>query len=431
MGMLARVAQAARAAREFRRHPKHSPTSHNRPLRPTGIRRLGMIGRARVRNPTSQPSEFPIAADPPPLFVTRPSLPALDELLPMVEEIWRSRTLTNRGPVHQRLEKQLGAYLGVNHLTLVANATLGLMLAVRQLALTGEVITTPFSFVATGHALLWAGVTPVFVDIDPATLNIDPARIERAITPRTTAILAVHCFGHACDVAAIESIARRHGLKVIYDAAHAFGIRLGSGESVLTQGDLSVVSFHATKVFNTFEGGAVIARDAATSVAMDRLTNYGIVDENSVESLGINAKMSEIHAAMGIALLPYVDAALAARRRVDERYRELLEGVPGVVPIEWPAAQTRNFYAFPVLVQPPHRRSRDALHLILREQGIHARRYFYPLIPDLPMYRQFIGVDSDPLVVARSVSERILCLPMYPDITDDDLIRIVGAIRAA
>ena len=386
-----------------------------------------------TRKPTSvTPNESPAApAASPPLFVTRPTLPPLAELLPLLEEIWHNRTLTNCGPIHQRLEKQLATYLGVSHLTLVANATLGLILALRHLGLTGEVITTPFSFVATGHALLWAGVTPVFVDIDPETLNIDPARIERAITPRTTAIFAVHCFGHACDVAAIEDIAERHGLKVIYDAAHAFGIRLASGQSVLTHGDLSVVSFHATKVFNTFEGGAVIAPDAATKLKIDRLTNYGIVDENSVDTLGMNAKMSEVHAAMGIAQLGHVDEAFAARRRIDERYRELLGGVPGIAPLEWPAHQTHNYYAFPVLVSRGHRVNRDQLYQILRAQGINARRYFYPLIPDLPMYRQFVNADSDVLSVARDIGARILCLPMYPDMTESDQLRVTQAIEKA
>lgn len=368
---------------------------------------------------------------PQPLFVTRPSLPSITELLPMIEEIWRNKILTNRGPIHRRFENLLSQYLGVKHLTLVANATLGLMLAVRHLELEGEVITTPFSFVATGHALLWAGVTPVFVDIDPITLNIDPERIERAITPRTTAILAVHCFGHACDVTAIQDIAKRHGLKVIYDAAHAFGVRRSGGESVLSYGDLSVVSFHATKVFNTFEGGAVIAPDAAATLAIDRLSNYGIVDENSVETLGLNAKMSEIHAAMGIAQLAHVDAALIARQHADERYRELLEGVPDVEPIEWPRNQTRNYYAFPVLVGSKHRCGRDQLHQMLCAQGINTRRYFHPLIPDLPMYSRFTENSSDPLEIARDISRRILCLPMYPGLTGADQERIVRAIRNA
>lgn len=366
-----------------------------------------------------------------PLYVTRPSLPPISELMPLIEEMWQSRTLTNFGPIHQRFQKQLSAYLGVEHMALVANATLGLLLAALQLGLEGEVITTPFSFVATGHALLWAGVRPVFVDIEPGTLNIDPERIERAITPRTTSILAVHCFGHACDVTAIEGIAKRHGLKVIYDAAHAFGIRLRGGESVLNYGDLSVVSFHATKVFNTFEGGAVVARDAATAQAIVRRTNYGIVDENSVETLGLNAKMSEIHAAMGIAQLAHVDAAIDARRRVDERYRELLQGVTGVIPVEWPAGQNRNYYAFPVLIGDAHRCDRDQLHKQLSAQGIRARRYFHPLICDLPMYRQFAQPSSDALAVARDIGARVLCLPMYPDLADEEQVRIVRAIQSA
>lgn len=376
-------------------------------------------------------TDLPAATPDEPLYVTRPSLPPLAELLPMLEEIWRNRTLTNFGPIHHRFEKQLAAYLGVGHLSLVANATLGLILAAMHLELAGEVITTPFSFVATGHALLWAGVKPVFVDIEPTNLNIDPGRIERAITPRTRAILAVHCFGHACDVAAIQAIADRHGLKVIYDAAHAFGVRMAGGGSVLAHGDLSVVSFHATKVFNSFEGGAVISPTAASKQGIDRLANYGIVDENSVDTLGLNAKMSEVHAAMGLAQLDHVDAQIAARRRVDERYRELLAGVPGMTPLQWPAGQTSNYYAFPVLVEPGFRCSRDELLSQLRARGINARRYFHPLISELPMYRRFADAGNDPLEVARDVSARILCLPMYADLTDEDQIRIVQAIKTA
>jgi dTDP-4-amino-4,6-dideoxygalactose transaminase len=375
--------------------------------------------------------DSPTAAPDSPIYVTRPALPPLSELLPMLEEIWRNRMLTNFGPIHQRFEKQLAAYLSVEHMSLVANATLGLILAAMHLELAGEVITTPFSFVATGHALLWAGVRPVFVDIDRHTMNIDPGRIERAITPRTKAILAVHCFGHACDVTAIKAIAERHGLKVIYDAAHAFGVRTTDGASILSHGDLSVVSFHATKVFNSFEGGAVISPAAASKQAIDRLANYGIVDESTIDALGLNAKMSEVHAAMGLAQLAHVETQLAARRRVDQRYRELLADVPGVVPLRCPEGQTRNYYAFPVLIGPEFRCSRDELLARLRTQGVNARRYFYPLLPDLPMYRQFADTANDPLDIARDVSARILCLPMYADLADHDVLRIVQAIRTA
>ena len=368
-------------------------------------------------------------SSPQPLFVTRPSLPPLAELQSMLEDLWSNRTLTNSGPLHRRLEQRLCSYFGIANLTLVANATLGLMLAVRHLELRGEVITTPFSFVATGHSLIWGGATPVFVDINPATLNIDPERIERAITPRTTGIMAVHCFGHACDVAAIEDIARRHGLKVIYDAAHAFGIRLDNERSILEYGDLSVVSFHATKVFNTFEGGAIISQSADSKLAVDRLTNYGIVDENNIATVGLNAKMSEVHAAMGVAQLSYVDAVIQSRRAVDERYRELLEGIAGLMPVDWPAGQSRNYYAFPVVVGDDFRCSRDELHQQLKNAGINARRYFYPLISDLPMYREHAARGDDPLEVAKDIGRRVLCLPMYPDLSDTDLKRIAQVIR--
>jgi dTDP-4-amino-4,6-dideoxygalactose transaminase len=240
--------------------------------------------------------------------------------------------------------------------------------------------------------------------------------------------MAVHCFGHACDVVAIETIARRHGLKVIYDASHAFGIRLDNGRSLLGYGDLSVVSFHATKVFNTFEGGAIVAPNSSVKRDIDRLTNYGIVDENSAETLGLNAKMSEIHAAMGIAHLAHVDDDIHARAIVDQRYRTLLEGVPGITPVAWPEGQNRNYYAFPVLVGKEYGMSRDDLHVRMRARGINARRYFYPLISDLPMYRQFSAQDADPLSVAKDVGERILCLPMYPDLTEDEQLRVVRAM---
>lgn len=361
------------------------------------------------------------------LFVTRPNLPPLQELLPLLEEIWASRILTNFGPIHQRFEQALCDHLGVKHVSLVANATLGLMLATRLLKLQGEVITTPFSFIATGHALLWGGVTPVFVDIDAETLNIDPAAIERAITSHTTAIMAVHCYGKPCDVEAIEAIARRHKLKVIYDAAHAFGIE-HSGRSVLLNGDASVLSFHATKVFNTFEGGAVVLPDEQSKLHMDRLINYGIVDEVTIESAGFNAKMNEFNAAVGLVQLRHVDAYIAARKLVDRRYRELLAGVPDVHCLHRDGVQPENYYSFPILVRPDHGRSRDALHTKLRTHGIFARRYFYPALADLPTLEKY-SRNRLALTETRRAADQILCLPLYPALTEAEQIRIAKIIR--
>ena len=363
------------------------------------------------------------------LYVTSPALPPFEELLPLLEEIWRSRTLTNDGPYHERFEAALGEYLGVEHLALVSNATLGLLLALQQARVSGQVITTPFSFVGTSHAIRLAGLEPVFVDIDPVSLNLDPARIEAALTPATTAIMPVHCFGRSCDVAGIDDVAQRHGLRVIYDAAHAFGVR-DNGGSILRHGDMSVLSFHATKVFNTFEGGAVICRDAQAKRDIDRLRNFGIVDEVTVTQVGLNAKMNEFSAALGVVQLRYVDQYIARRREIAAHYRELLEAIPGVDCLEPPSEVQPNYYSFPVLVDPASGETRDALYASLREQGIYARRYFYPLISDLPMYRGHPSAAKENLPVAQSVADRILCLPMFPALTTAQQRHIVDIISA-
>jgi dTDP-4-amino-4,6-dideoxygalactose transaminase len=362
------------------------------------------------------------------LFVTRPTLPPLSEYLPLIEKIWASRVLTNFGPYHAQFIDGLRHYLGVEHVSLVTNATVGLMLAVRALKLTGEVITTPFSFVATGHSMLWAGVKPVFVDINPNTLNIDATKIEAAITPRTSGIMAVHCYGRPCNVEAIEDIARRHGLRVIYDAAHAFGIQ-HKGQSVLKQGDLSVLSFHATKVFNTLEGGAIISHSAETKLEIDRLINYGIVDEQTIEGTGFNAKMSELTAALGIVQLRHIDGYIQQRRRVDTNYRLLLGDIPGLHFVHPAGAAPRNYYSFPILIGGEHARTRDELYFRLREHSVFARRYFYPLICDLPMYAMGSGSTAD-VAHARRIADQVLCLPMYPDLTESEQSRIAEVIRS-
>ena len=280
-----------------------------------------------------------------PLYVTRPELPPLDDFLPYLRQIWDSRVLTNGGPFHQQFEQALCEHLGVRHISLFANATLALVTALQSLRIGGEVITTPYSFVATAHSLMWNGITPVFVDIDPVTLNLDPAQVEAAITPRTTAIMPVHCYATPCDVEAIQRIADDYDLKVIYDAAHAFGVRRQTADgwqSVLQNGDLSVLSFHATKVFNTFEGGAIVCPDARTKQRIDHLKNFGFVNETTVVATGINGKMSELNAALGLLQLQHIDQAIERRAAIDALYRERLAGLPGLRMLAPPAGATRN-----------------------------------------------------------------------------------------
>ncbi|MGE3348938.1 MAG: DegT/DnrJ/EryC1/StrS family aminotransferase [Ramlibacter sp.] len=363
-----------------------------------------------------------------PIYVTQPHMPPLEEFLPYLREIWESRMLTNGGPFHQRLEAALCEYLEVDHLSLFANATIGLVTALQALRITGEVITTPYSFVATAHSLLWNGVKPVFVDIDPRTLNIDPIRIEAAITPQTTAILAVHVYGHPCDVDAIERIADTYNLKVIYDAAHAFGVRCHCG-SVLRHGDLSVLSFHATKVFSTFEGGAIVCPDAKTKQRIDHLKNFGFVDETTVVAAGINGKLNEVSAAFGLLQLKRIDDTLAKRAAIAALYRESLATTPGIQCIGDSGEAAPNNAYFPILVQPHFPISRDALYEKLRAHEIMARRYFYPLISEFPMYRGLPSSARSNLPTATAVSGQILCLPIYPDLSHDDVARIVSILN--
>jgi dTDP-4-amino-4,6-dideoxygalactose transaminase len=362
-----------------------------------------------------------------PIYVTRPHLPPLSEFIPYLESIWESGTLTNGGPMHHRLEQALGDYLGVEHVSLVANGTIGLITALQALQIAGEVITTPYSFVATAHALLWNCIRPVFSDIAPGSFNLDPARIEAAITPATTAIMPVHCYGAPCDVEAIQRIADRHGLKVIYDAAHAFGVR-HRGHSILGHGDLSVLSFHATKAFHTFEGGAIVCPDAATKEGIDRLKNFGIVDETTVAAPGINGKMSEINAAFGLLGLKHIDGVLARRRAIDRLYRQRLAGVPGIVCPEAAPDSAGNCSYFPILVDEQRPVDRDALYHRLREHQIYARRYFYPLISDFPMYRDLPSASPERLPEAGRMARMVLCLPIYPALTDAEVTRIAGLV---
>ena len=352
-----------------------------------------------------------------PIYVTKPDLPPLEEFIPYLEAIWETKILTNGGPFHQQLEQALCDYLGVGHISLFANGTLALMTALQALDLEGEVITTPFSFVATSHVLLWNKLTPVFVDIDPRTLNLDASRIEAAITPNTTAIMPVHCYGQPCDVSAIEKVAAKYKLRVIYDAAHAFGVR-DQGGSILRHGDLSVLSFHATKVFNTFEGGAIICPDAETKQHVDHLRNFGFVDELTVVVAGINGKMNELSAAIGLLQLKYVDSAIKSRRKIDATYRDLLRDTPGIRCIDENAQFAANYSYFPILVEDDYPLSRDGLYAKLRERNVFARRYFYPLISEFPMYSSLRSAAKENLAVSSRISKQVLCLPIYSAMAD-------------
>ncbi|HEV2865636.1 MAG TPA: DegT/DnrJ/EryC1/StrS family aminotransferase [Allosphingosinicella sp.] len=362
-----------------------------------------------------------------PILVTRPYLPPLTELLPLLEQIWETRILTNNGPFHQQLEARLADLFGAPHVSLMANGMLALTAAIDASGISGEIITTPYSFVATAHAVQIGRAKPVFVDVRRSDLNIDPAGIEAAIGPRTGGIVAVHCYGNPCDVDAIESIAGRHGLPVIYDAAHAFGVTY-RGRSLLSWGDFATLSFHATKAFNTFEGGAVVAGDAAGKAAIDRIRNFGIEDEVSIPSVGVNAKMSEFNAALGLLQLDHFEQVRAARAACDRLYRQLLAEVAGIECLSVPAETEPNYSYFPILVTADYPLARDGLYDRLKQHGIHARRYFYPLLSTLPSYRQVPSAAPENLPVATRAAQEVLCLPIYPDLPHTQVERIARII---
>lgn len=362
------------------------------------------------------------------IYVTQPSLPEIEEFMPYLEKIWDSKILTNNGQFHQELESALCKYLGVNYVSLFTNGTLALITALQALQITGEVITTPYSFVATSHSLLWNGIKPVFADINPVTFNLDPDKIEVAITPNTKAILPVHCYGNPCDVEAIQDIADKNDLKVIYDAAHAFGIKYKGG-SLLNYGDLSVLSFHATKVFNTFEGGAIICDDKEMKQRIDFLKNFGIADEVTVVAPGINAKMNELQAAFGLLQLKHVEENLGARKLVDLRYRNALSGITGLKLHDIPEEIEYNYSYFPVLIECEFSMTRDEVYEYLRNESIYVRRYFYPLISDFPVYKELTSSKKGNLQIASKIADQILCLPIYPDLSEEDQYRIINAIK--
>ena len=363
------------------------------------------------------------------ITVTSPLLPDLGELDKLLKDIWRRKWITNNGHYHQELERALGEYLKVPYVSLFTNGTLPLITALQALRVTGEVITTPYSFVATTHALWWNGIKPVFVDIDPSTGNLDPSRIEAAITPRTTAVMPVHVYGRPCDVKGIQEVADKYGLRVIYDAAHAFGVEV-NGESVLKAGDMSTLSFHATKVYNTVEGGALVMHDERTKRRIDYLKNFGFAGETEVVAPGINSKMDEVRAAYGLLNLRQVDAAIEARRWVAVRYREALRGVEGITFFDDVPGVRHNYSYFPIFVDAEkYGMTRDELYFKMRERGVWGRRYFYPLISTFSTYRGLESSRSENLPNAHKLAEEVICLPMHHALTEEDVARVVEVIE--
>lgn len=363
------------------------------------------------------------------ITVTSPLFPSLDDFMPYLEDIWERKWLTNNGHYHQELEKALCEYLKVPYISLFTNGTLPLMCALQALRITGEVITTPYSFVATTHSLWWNGIKPVFVDIDPETCNLDPNKIESAITPKTTAIMPVHVYGKPCDTEHIQKIADKYGLKVIYDAAHAFGVEI-NGNSILAAGDMSTLSFHATKVYNTVEGGALICHDEKTKKRIDYLKNFGFANETEIVAPGINGKMDEIRSAYGLLNLRQVDAAIEARRQVALQYREALKNIEGISFMEDKVGVRHNYSYFPIFVNAEnYGMTRDELYLKMREHNVLGRRYFYPLISEFSTYRGLESADPKNLLVANKVANSVICLPMHHRLSEKDVELIVEKIR--
>jgi len=364
-----------------------------------------------------------------PITVTSPLLPPLDEFIPYLEDIWKRKWITNNGFYHQELEKALCDYLKVPYISLFTNGTLPLMVALQVLDVKGEVITTPYSFVATTHALWWNGIKPVFVDVEERTGNLAPDKIEAVITSKTTAIMPVHVYGNPCNTEAIQQIANKHGLKVIYDAAHAFGVKR-EGKSILTAGDISTLSFHATKTYNTIEGGAIVCHDEATKKDIDYLKNFGFADETEVVMPGINGKMDEIRSAYGLLNLKNVDDAIEKRRKIALRYRRELENVPGLTMIDDIPNVKLNYSYFPVFVnKDEYGMSRDELYEKMKIHNIYGRRYFYPLISTFSPYRSLDSASPENLPVATHLADSVICLPIYHDLTNADIDLIVSLVR--
>lgn len=362
------------------------------------------------------------------IYVTKPSLPPLEEFTEYLNKIWESKILTNNGPFHRQFEKELTEYLGVKYLSLFANGTLALVTALQALRISGEVITTPFSFVATTHSLWWNNIKPVFVDIEPNYFNLNPEKIEAAITPQTTAIMPVHVYGNPCMVDEIQRIADTYGLKVIYDAAHAFGVTM-KGNSILNYGDLSILSFHATKTFNTIEGGAIICHDEKTKRRIDFLKNFGFADEVTVVEPGINAKMNELQAAYGLVQIKHVDNYIGKRRNIAEFYRHELKNVKGLVMLYDNPGVRHSYTYFPVLInERSYGATRDSVYEALKKNNIYGRRYFYPLISQFPTYRGLTSAKPENLPIALMVAQQVICLPIYPDLNEESVSKICRII---
>lgn len=364
-----------------------------------------------------------------PIYVTSPLLPSLEDFTFLLKEIWESKMLTNNGNFHQKLEEELAKYLKVPYLSLFTNGTLPLITALQAMRITGEVITTPFSFVATTHSLWWNGIKPVFVDIEPETCNLDPSKIEAAITPRTTAIMPVHVYGKPCKTKEIQEIANKYGLKVIYDAAHAFGVEI-NGESILNFGDMATLSFHATKVYNTLEGGALVVHDEQTKKRIDYLKNFGFASETEVVAPGINSKVDEVRAAYGLLNLKQVDHAINSRRKVAIRYRDELQGVKGITFFNDIPGVRHNYSYFPIFINAEeYGMTRDELYFKMKEHNVFGRRYFYPLISTFSTYRRLDSANPDNLPIATQMSNNVICLPMHHALSENEVEYILQIIK--
>ena len=364
-----------------------------------------------------------------PIYVTSPLLPSLEDFTFLLKEIWESKMLTNNGNFHQKLEEELAKYLKVPYLSLFTNGTLPLITALQAMRITGEVITTPFSFVATTHSLWWNGIKPVFVDIEPETCNLDPSKIEAAITPKTTALMPVHVYGKPCKTKEIQEIANKYGLKVIYDAAHAFGVEI-NGESILNFGDMATLSFHATKVYNTLEGGALVVHDEQTKKRIDYLKNFGFASETEVVAPGINSKVDEVRAAYGLLNLKQVDHAINSRRKVAIRYRDELQGVKGITFFNDIPGVRHNYSYFPIFINAEeYGMTRDELYFKMKEHNVFGRRYFYPLISTFSTYRGLDSANPDNLPIATQMSNNVICLPMHHALSENEVEYILQIIK--
>lgn len=360
-----------------------------------------------------------------PIYVTKPALPSLDDFIPYLEKIWQNNVLTNNGPFHQQLEAALCEYLGVKYISLFNNGTIALMIALKAMDLKGKVITTPYSFIATSHALLWNNLEPIFVDIEPGTFNLDPSQIEEAITPDTSAILGVHCYGYPCDAEAIAAIASQKRIKVIYDAAHAFGVKDHQG-SILNYGDLSVLSFHATKVFNTFEGGAIVSHSLEMKKRIDSLKNFGMVSPTDIVELGLNGKLNEVSSAFGLLQLNYMEMMIEKRQKCHEYYCNALKNIAGIkLPV--PSKELlMNYSYFPILIETEFCLSRDALVEAFLSKNIYVRKYFYPLLSELPLYEKF----QRDFCYSADVAKKVICLPLYSTLQKEEQDRVIDVIKA-